>query len=104
MRRCVGALGGCALLAFSLLTLAGCNQGATGYVELKTVPASVFNGITLPPRVVEAIGERFVEAMAYPELDIPMYRPLGTTSGPTIAICSNTFGRRHRLPRRSPTA
>ncbi len=43
---------------------------------LKTVPASVFNGITLPPRVVEAIGERFVEAMAYPELDIPMYRPL----------------------------
>ena len=43
---------------------------------LKTVPAAVFNGITLPPRVVEAIGERFVEAMAYPELDIPMYRPL----------------------------
>jgi hypothetical protein len=40
------------------------------------VPASVFNGITLPPRVVEAIGERFVEAMAYPEFDIPMYRPL----------------------------
>ena len=41
-----------------------------------TVPAAVFDGITLPPRVVAEIGERFVEAMAYPEFDTPMYEPL----------------------------
>ena len=41
-----------------------------------TVPAATFNGITLPGRILEAIGERFVEAMAYPEFDIAMYRPL----------------------------
>jgi len=41
-----------------------------------TVPAAVFDGVTLPPRVVAEIGERFVEAMAYPEFDTPMYEPL----------------------------
>src|SRR5262249_27252406 len=30
----------------------------------------------LPARVVAEIGERFVEAMAYPEFDSPMYQPL----------------------------
>ncbi|WP_127507595.1 hypothetical protein [Actinoplanes solisilvae] len=41
-----------------------------------TVPAAVFDGVTLPPRVVAEIGERFVEAMAYPEFDTAMYEPL----------------------------
>ena len=41
-----------------------------------TVPRWVLNGLTIPPRIREQIGERFVEAMAYPEFDTPMYRPL----------------------------
>ncbi len=41
-----------------------------------TVPRWVFNGVTIPPRIREQIGEDFVEAMAYPEIDLPMYKPL----------------------------
>ncbi|HYD38306.1 MAG TPA: hypothetical protein VEA60_11875 [Allosphingosinicella sp.] len=41
-----------------------------------TVPRWTMSGISLPPRVRDQIGEAFVEAMAYPELDIPMYEPL----------------------------
>lgn len=41
-----------------------------------TVPRRVMAGISLPPRIVAEIGERFVEAMAYPVIDLPMYKPL----------------------------
>lgn len=41
-----------------------------------TVPRWVLSGLTIPPRIREQIGETFVEAMAYPEFDIPMYEPL----------------------------
>jgi hypothetical protein len=41
-----------------------------------TVPRWVFNGVSIPPRVRDEIGEDFVEAMAYPEIDLPMYKPL----------------------------
>jgi hypothetical protein len=41
-----------------------------------TVPRRVMAGISLPPRIVAEIGEAFVEAMAYPVVDLPMYKPL----------------------------
>lgn len=41
-----------------------------------TIPRHVHSGIFIPPRVRDQIGERFVEAMAYPEIDLPMYEPL----------------------------
>lgn len=41
-----------------------------------TIPRHIFNGIYIPPRIHDGIGERFVEAMAYPEFDLPMYEPL----------------------------
>ncbi len=41
-----------------------------------TVPRRVYAGIFLPPRIVLEIGETFVEPMAYPIFDTPMYEPL----------------------------
>lgn len=41
-----------------------------------TVPAWTLSGLTIPPRVREQIGHSFVEVMAYPEFDTPMYKPL----------------------------
>lgn len=42
----------------------------------KTVPAYTIGGITIPPHLVLLNGEVFREAMAYPEIDLPMYKPL----------------------------
>jgi hypothetical protein len=44
-----------------------------------TVPRWTFSGITIPPRIKDQIGDDFVEVMAYPEFDIPMYEPLVKT-------------------------
>jgi hypothetical protein len=41
-----------------------------------TIPRHVRGGLAIPPRVREQLGEGFVEVMAYPEIDLPMYRPL----------------------------
>ena len=41
-----------------------------------TVPDWVRAGIRIPPRIGEQIGGDFVEAMAYPVIDTPMYKPL----------------------------
>jgi hypothetical protein len=41
-----------------------------------TVPRRVLAGIALPERFTTLVAERFQEAMAYPVLDVPMYRPL----------------------------
>ncbi|HMA17108.1 MAG TPA: hypothetical protein VKS03_01585, partial [Thermoanaerobaculia bacterium] len=46
----------------------------------RTIPKRVMAGIFLPARIRAEIGERFVEAMAYPEFDIPMYEPLKNLS------------------------
>lgn len=47
-----------------------------------TIPRYVLGHISIPPRIVDALQEQetFVEAMAYPEIDIPMYKPLLDTS------------------------
>ncbi len=41
-----------------------------------TIPRHVYSSIFIPPRIREQIGERFVEAMAYPVINQPMYEPL----------------------------
>lgn len=41
-----------------------------------TVPRQVLSGIAIPPHIKEQTGESFVEVMAYPEFDTPMYKPL----------------------------
>ena len=41
-----------------------------------TIPAFTMAGITIPPHLVTLNFEVFREAMAYPEIDIPMYLPL----------------------------
>lgn len=49
----------------------------------RAVPAFTYSGITLPPHILALNGiavtpkpEVFKEAMAYPEIDLPMYKPL----------------------------
>lgn len=41
-----------------------------------TVPAWVRAGVIIPDRIRAEQDEHFVEAMAYPEIDLPMYKPL----------------------------
>lgn len=43
-----------------------------------------FQSLVLPERLLKLLRERFQEAMAYPEIDIPMYEPL-------VAISSEMF-------------
>ncbi|HEX8205730.1 MAG TPA: hypothetical protein VF587_06710 [Solirubrobacteraceae bacterium] len=46
----------------------------------RTIPRRVLAGIHVPARLEELIVERFVEAMAYPVIDVPMYKPLSDIS------------------------
>jgi hypothetical protein len=46
----------------------------------QTIPRRTLQGIHLPPRVAEELGERFAEVMAYPVIDVPMYAPLAAIS------------------------
>jgi hypothetical protein len=41
-----------------------------------TVPRRLLSGLSLPERFTTIVGEEFREAMAYPVVDVPMYRPL----------------------------
>jgi hypothetical protein len=41
-----------------------------------TIPRRVLGGMALPGRLQPLVADRFVEAMAYPVFDLPMYRPL----------------------------
>jgi len=45
-----------------------------------TIPRRTRQTIVLPDRIKAALGEAFVEAMVYPELDAPMYKPLADIS------------------------
>lgn len=42
----------------------------------RTLPRWVNGGLRIPERLRRPLGEEFVEAMAYPEFDTPMYEPL----------------------------
>jgi len=41
-----------------------------------TIPRYVLGHILIPQRILDALQEDFVEAMAYPVIDTPMYKPL----------------------------
>lgn len=41
-----------------------------------TLPRHFFGGVHLPDRICVEIGETFKQAWAYPEINIPMYKPL----------------------------
>ncbi|MGI9549639.1 MAG: hypothetical protein ACR2MT_00455 [Aurantibacter sp.] len=45
-----------------------------------TIPKMIFNAVLIPARIRLQLVEKFVEAMAYPEFDIPMYEPLKNIS------------------------
>jgi hypothetical protein len=42
----------------------------------RTIPAQIWREITIPDRIRLNLPETFVEAMAYPVIDTPMYKPL----------------------------
>lgn len=41
-----------------------------------TIPRWVWGSVLIPDRIRDQLKEEFVEAMAYPEIDLPMYKPL----------------------------
>ncbi len=45
-----------------------------------SIPRWVFNGVVIPPYIRLQQKEEFVEAMAYPKFDLPMYKPLADHS------------------------
>jgi hypothetical protein len=56
------------------------DEGMRSIDPVRTIPKRVLAGIFLPPRIVCAINvkptETFIEPMAYPVIDVPMYEPL----------------------------
>lgn len=46
----------------------------------KTIPSRVWKGIVLPLHILKILPEKFDQVMAYPEFDIPMYKPLAEIS------------------------
>jgi hypothetical protein len=59
------------------LGVADASAGLIGALDPQvTVPRRVLSGITLPPWLIELLGEQFQEVMAYPQIDLPMYKPL----------------------------
>lgn len=59
---------------------------------LLTIPRLVDSMVFLPPRIREKMKEQFVEAMAYPEFDIPMYKPLKDISAELFLPNINFIG------------
>lgn len=45
-----------------------------------TIPKWVLGSIVIPGRIKDQLADDFVEAMAYPEIDLPMYKPLADYS------------------------
>lgn len=57
--------------------LASLAVGASSAIEpAVTVPRRFRAGVTIPPRIVVDLQEKFDEVMAYPRIDQPMYEPL----------------------------
>ena len=75
------------------LDLAAIAQGTIVAIDPeRTIPRRVLAGISIPPRIRAEIGEQFVEAMAYPELDTPMYEPLKNLSAELFLPNINLIG------------
>lgn len=45
-----------------------------------TIPKWTWGSVNIPDRIKEQLQETFVEVMAYPEIDLPMYKPLAEKS------------------------
>ncbi|MDH3710501.1 MAG: hypothetical protein OER04_11465 [Cyclobacteriaceae bacterium] len=45
-----------------------------------TIPNWIKGSISIPGRIFDLLPEKFVEAMAYPRIDLPMFKPLAETS------------------------
>ena len=45
-----------------------------------TIPKMIFSGLYIPARIKQSLVEDFVEVMAYPKIELPMYEPLKNTS------------------------
>ncbi len=58
-----------------------------------TIPKLIYSLILIPPRILVQMPEEFIEAMVYPEFDIPMYKPLKDISSelflPNINFIAN---------------
>lgn len=68
--------------AYTPLDISGVvNDIVKGIDPAKTIPRYIMGQIKIPQRVIDALEENFVEAMAYPEFDVPMYKPLLDLSG-----------------------
>jgi hypothetical protein len=52
------------------------NVLVTALDPAKTIPRQIWREITIPDRIRVDMPETFVEAMAYPVIDTPMYKPL----------------------------
>jgi hypothetical protein len=46
----------------------------------QTIPNWIWGSVVIPARIKAQLLETFVEAMAYPEIDLPMYKPLADYS------------------------
>ena len=45
-----------------------------------TIPKRTFNSMLIPQRIIENMTETFAPVMVYPEIDLPMYKPLAEIS------------------------
>lgn len=59
-------------------------QTLTALDVTRTIPARTLGRVRIPSRIRDKLVEQFVEAMAYPEFEIPMYKPL-------VAISDDLF-------------
>jgi hypothetical protein len=59
------------------LALATLGETVVAAVDPKlTIPRRTLDSIVLPPRIVDVLDEQFQEVMAYPSIELPMYKPL----------------------------
>lgn len=71
------ALAGQAPVYQPLSIAASVNDIVRNINPMLTIPRYTFGQVSIPGRVIDALNEeKFVEAMVYPEIDIPMYKPL----------------------------
>jgi hypothetical protein len=51
-------------------------QTLTAIHPARSIPLRYYKTVRLPERIKDGLSETFIEAMAYPRIDQPMYRPL----------------------------
>ena len=56
------------------------NDITAGINPAFTIPRYLFGNIEIPLHIIEALQEKFVDVMAYPVIDLPMYEPLLASS------------------------